>query len=199
MLLLLLASNNQSDLANLNWAQAADKLSTELASLDSKTLFEAGFQSSTEVLSRFAAMRSITVNSVRRQIAAAAFLKNILEPAEFKDVTEWRCPPFNDVEFLKKIYDIDQAEANSLLKAVLDRKISRAALTKQYQELLKKTPNQRHRLAVRRSSTIDFQSQIINALRISTHQLYPKIKPTDILQMTGQLKNFSFGSRWHLS
>lgn len=195
MLLLLLLTLNQGDLANLNWAQAADELSTELANLDSKTLSEAGFQSYSEVMTRFAAVRSTTVNTARRQLAAVAFLKNVLEPTEFKDVVERRCPPFNDVEYLKKIYDIDQVEANNLMKAVLDRTISRAKLALTYTEIQERTPNQRQRIAVRRGTANDFQGQIIEALKKSTSTLYPKtsnVKHTRILEFPRQLQDFSF-------
>lgn len=175
-----------------SWAQVAEKMSAELDRLDSRALAESGLQSSSEMLARFAAANSITVNTARRQLLAATFLRKLMEPTAFLSVIEKRCPPFNDVEYLKKIHDIAPDTAAKLLDAVLDRSISRSKLATLYKELQKNVPYQRHRISIRRGSAIDFRSQVIAALGISTFAMYPERPKANVTRMPREFSDFEF-------
>ncbi len=185
--------NNESvDSNSPSWGQVAVKLVETLENHFSKSLAGSSVQSTSGVLMRFAADHSITVNTARRHLAAVTFLRFIMEPAAFLTVIEERCPPFNDIEYLKKIHDIDSATAKGLLDDVVSRRISRSELASMYQKIQKDVPNQRLQLAIRRELISDFHNQVFDALQNPTTTIFPKSPSGIFMTMPRKLQNFEF-------
>ena len=115
LLLLLLLQEETSKVASMSWIQAAIGLSSDLESLNTTSLKDAGFNTSADAVSKVAAARGATVNTIRRQVASAKFLASVLSPAVFQGLLEGQPPPFNTVEVLKRIHDIDADLAKKLL------------------------------------------------------------------------------------
>jgi hypothetical protein len=192
LLLLLLLNQNAQEVASMNWIQAAWRLSQDLAKLDSKSLSEIGFSTSSEAMSKFAGVRGITVNTVRRQLSATTFLSSILPPQRFQSLLEKEPPPFNTVEMLKRIRDVNTDLADQLLPSVLNRSITLVEITKQYQAALAEAPQFGKRLSVRRDAAIDFEKTIIETLSQDPSMLAPMEKNGKIIALRRNVQSFAF-------
>lgn len=192
LLLLLLLRESAQEVTSMNWIQAAWRLSQDLANLDSKSLSEIGFSTSSDAMSKFAAARGVTVNTVRRQLSAATFLNSILSQERFQSLLEKEPPPFNTVEMLKRIRDVNPGLSNELLTSVLNRSITLVEITKQYQAALAEAPQFGKRLAVRRDAAIDFEKEIIDTLSQDLSVLAPVDPKAKVIPLRRNVQGFAF-------
>ncbi len=185
-------SKNQPDIEAMSWFKAASMLSRDLQIADSEQLMELPFKSSAEVMARFAALRGITLNTARRQLAVTDFLQRVVSADQFSAALEDAPPPFNTLETLKKIHDLDPERSSELLPAVLGRRITFVEISKQYESLLEKDPQNPKRLAIRREAAQDFEKQVLEALSFSHLPLYPEKAKVKIGPLQRSIKNFAF-------
>jgi hypothetical protein len=178
LLLLLLLQNADREIAAMSWIKAADELTQELARADSKNLAEMGFNSSAEVMSRFATARKVTVNTARRQLAVASFLRSILPKDRYEYLVENDTPPFNTLEVLKRIHDLDPKSAEDMLPSVLGRRITFVSISETYQATQASIPQAGKRIAAKRDVAIEFEKVVIDTLVRNPSVLYgPKLLP----------------------
>jgi len=94
-----------------------------------------------------------------------------MEPVSFLSaISDENCPPFNDIEYLKKIHAIDPATAKAHLDEVLSRKISRSKLAAIYDHIQQGRPNQQ---AIRKGQKNGLHSQVFEALQSPTRTIFP--------------------------
>jgi hypothetical protein len=192
LLLLLLLQNADREIAAMSWIKAADTLAQELERADSKTLAEAGFNSSAEVMLRFASARKVTVNTVRRQLAAAHFLQHVLPKDRYAYIVENDTPPFNTVEVLKKIHDIDPKSAEEMLPSVLGRRVTFLSISEKYHAAQTAIPQTGKSIAARRDVAIEFEKEVIETLVLNPSVLYgPKLLPKIDVPRRGKV-DFAF-------
>lgn len=193
LFLLLLINGNEREIATMTWIQAASKISSDLASTDAKTLANAGYGSASEVISRFAAARKTTANTVRRQLAASNFLKSILAPDKFQLVVDSNAPPpFNTLEVLKKLHAIDPQLGQALLPKALARTVTFSQITEKYQAALANTPHSEKQFSIRRHASIEFEKKVLEALVVSSTPLYPSVSNAKITSLQRSVPGFVF-------
>jgi hypothetical protein len=193
LLLLLLLLGEGREIEAMSWIQAASKLAKDLASTNEKTLTDAGYGSTAEVVSRFASARKTTTNTVRRQLAATAFLESVLPPEKFQSLLQDETPPpFNTIEVLKKLHAVDPALGQSLLPKALARTVTFAQMTEKYQTALANTPHADKRLSIRRQSSIEFEKEVLEALIRSPSSLYPANSKVNISPLQRSISTFVF-------
>ena len=191
-MLLLLLNQNANEVASMSWIQAAWRLSQDLAMTDSRSLSEIGFSTSSEAMSKLAGVRGITVNTIRRQLSSATFLHSILPQEHFQSLLEKEPPPFNTVEMLKRIRDVNTDLADQLLPSVLNRSITLVEINKQYQAAVAGAPQFGKRLSVRRDAAIDFEKTIIDTLSNDPSILAPTEKNAKIIALRRSVQSFAF-------
>lgn len=193
LLLLLLLTGEAREIAEMTWIQAASKVAADLANTDTKTLVDAGYNSTGDVISRVAAARKTTTNTVRRQLTASSFLKSILAPNEFESLVESKAPPpFNTIEVLKKLHAIDTQLVQALLPKVLARTMTFSQVTEKYQAALTNTPHSEKRLSIRRHASIEFEKEVLEALVLSPSPLYPSASKAKIASLQRSVPSFVF-------
>ncbi len=192
LLLLLLLELKDREVAALSWIQAADKLNLELGSANSEVLQRAGFNSSSDAISRFASARKITANTVRRQLAAATFLRELLSPDRYQDLVDNENPPFNTVEVLKKIYGFNPGLAVELLPSVLNKRLTFASISEKYQAVQSTVSPTTKRMAAKRDANIEFENEVCESLVLQPSVLYPGSAPPKIETLRRTKNGFAF-------
>lgn len=192
LLLLLLLLNNEREVEVMTWLQAAHTLSLDLEKLDAQSLAEAGFASTSDVLARFASVRKVTVNTARRQLAAANFLRSVLPRPRFEILVNNGNPPFNTVEVLKKIHAIDAKKADVLLTTVLERNITFVEISAKYQSVQNEIPQIGRRMSMRRDTAIEFEREVIDYLTAAPNTLYPESAKLKIKRLRRSKDGFAF-------
>ena len=193
LLLLLLLGEKVGDIEAMTWLKAASRLSKDLTAADEKTLNKTGFRSAAEVVSRFAAARKTTINTVRRQLAATAFLESVLSAEDFKTLLENETPPpFNTIEVLKKLHAVNAQLGQSLLPKALNRSVTYAQMTENYQSALADTPSTEKRISIGRQATTEFEKDVLDSLMLNPKPLYPGVSQIKVTALRRSVPDFVF-------
>jgi hypothetical protein len=192
LFLLSLLLLEQSELESMTWIQAASRLTEDLVSADKKSLAAAGLNSTAEVFARFADARKVSANTVRRQVAAYAFLKLMINPERFQSIlSDETPPPFNTIEVLKKLHAVDPELGRSLLPKALSRTVTFAEMTEHFRSSQTKTRHIGPALT-HYASPRTFEKQVLRALAHCCTSLYPSAKAAKVTPIHRSVPGFIF-------
>ena len=172
-----------------HWAVIAHAVKT---GIEAGTWDQHRFPSANDALAAVASIQGMTLNTLRRQLAVIDFLLRV-DGQQGLQAAWTQAPPFNALEIVKRLYEVDSDEALKVLPVVLNRHMTFGAVNEAYQRALQNIPAL-NSLAQRREQIVGVEKAAIEALNLGRETLYLTDPPSWIGRKRFKFKDFPFAA-----